>query len=144
MPNKNTDKNKRELLFIALADSVLETPDDEIIAETKEQGNDPQEIANKIDSIFQLAILAHKKKRLVVAKEKYEAKTATNQSTQGWLRRSIEENLATVKKWIESKTAAGMGDAVLQFRDYESMSAEDLDSAIQQLIQLGEIDPKDL
>ncbi len=49
------------LLFRAIAESVLEISDEEILEEMKEQGIDPEEVAKEVDSIFKKFIDKYKK-----------------------------------------------------------------------------------
>jgi hypothetical protein len=49
-------EKERKLIFSAIADSVLELSDDEILQETREQGFIPEEIATKVSDIFRIAI----------------------------------------------------------------------------------------
>lgn len=52
--------SERENLLFAIAESVLDMTDEEIIAEIKAQGKDPQEIVDRMDKIFNEAVKKQK------------------------------------------------------------------------------------
>ena len=51
-----------EKLIEAIVESVLELTDEEILAECREQGVDPDEVAASMEALFRKALFKHREK----------------------------------------------------------------------------------
>lgn len=65
---KNRDREALDRLAAALVDDVLAASDAAILAETAEDGDDPQSVADAIRSLFDTAVTADGKARMDAAK----------------------------------------------------------------------------
>ena len=59
MSDENKDQENYAKFFSAIANSIHDHSDEELLDEVVQQGLDPYKIANKVDSIFEAAILDH-------------------------------------------------------------------------------------
>jgi hypothetical protein len=68
MTPDDNDRKALEHLNEALVQDILETSDDDILAEAKEDGADPEAIAAASRALFEASVAAGKKARLAAAK----------------------------------------------------------------------------
>ena len=65
---KDGDRDRLRRLNEALVDDLLATPDDAIVAEVKESGEDPKAVVSASRAVFETAVASHAKSRLAAAK----------------------------------------------------------------------------
>jgi len=71
MSDNDKSRKERKLLFAAIAESVLDATDEEILAEIKEQGLDPEKVAAGVIALFQ-KLIRYRRKSVLDRLKKYE------------------------------------------------------------------------
>lgn len=133
MLNENS-KYQDELYNImnGIADSVLEMSDEEIEEEIREEGDNTEEIRQVLLS----AVKSCRLKSLREAKVRHETNVRLFQETKFDFPDSPEEKRSLIQSMLGSFTAQGSPQITAQFRDYECLPDEDLDSVLLQLYAL--------
>jgi predicted ATPase with chaperone activity len=128
------NKYQEELSNImnGIADSVLEMSDEEIEEEIREEGDNTEEIRQ----VLLNAVKSCRLKSLREAKERHETNVHLFQETKFDLPDSPEEKRSLIQSMLGSFTAPSSPQITAQFRDYESLPDEDLDSVLLQLYAL--------
>lgn len=140
MLNEN-NKHADELASImnAIADSVLETPDEEIKGEIIEEGDD----AEAVRHILLNTVTACRQKKLRDARARHEKKIFSFQNTKFDLPESPDEKRHLMQAMLGSLAAQSQARVTAQFREFESLPDEDLDGVLQQIIALQAAEKSD-
>ena len=144
MSDKKSNSSDSERLLSAIAESVLEATDEEILSEVEARGDDPNDVAAHMDALFESAILSRKKERLTAAAKRYEERTQANSNIGQLVFSKFKNAVEALNAWVELKTKMGMPNTVFQFKDFKNMTESDADKILHELVRLGEIDRKDL
>lgn len=140
MLNEN-DKYQNELANImnAIADSVLEMPDEEIREEIIEEGDNTEAVRR----ILLDSVTACRQKKLRDARERYEKKIFSFHETKFDLPESPEEKRHLIQAMMGSLTAQNQAHVTAQFREFENLPDEDLDGVLQQIYALQAAEKSD-
>lgn len=132
------NESRRNKLPVSVADifvdDILDSSDDEILSEAREQYDDVDAEITNTRNIINTAVMKNRKTRLAVAKEQLENNRAVKQ-TSNVLSLSISDKrklINQIKESIDSLTLAA--------RNEEEMTELDADGVLQDLIGLGVID----
>jgi hypothetical protein len=121
-------------LMTALAESVLDAPDDEIVLEPD------QEPPEEIRSVLRSAVARFKTQRLGTARLEYERTVNEARSrVTSWVSRQLNEKRELLVGLIQHRPEL-QAALTLQFRDFSQLSEEDVDSVLRQLEALGVLD----
>ena len=71
-----SDERKMRALFEVLADSVDGLSDEEVLAECREDGRFPEDVAKRTRAVLQHTVKAFKQRALTAAKEKHQESAA--------------------------------------------------------------------
>jgi hypothetical protein len=141
MPEKPRDyEREREAIFEALAESVAEASDAEILAEVTESNEDPKRAAERIRSVLNTAMKAYEQRRLREAQMAYERRVALLREKHYSLpgtpeaRRSL---FAEIMRWQPDLGAALL---TVQHREVTDLTDADIETALKQLDELGVIE----
>jgi len=133
-PNKNREALDR--LADSFVDDVLRLPDDEILAEVKEDYGDPDELTKIMRALFERTISEEGKVRLAAVKKAI----ADVHKRSGHI---IHIDRAAARQRYEGMIANDQdlsAKLTLAARDGEKQSERDIESAIEDLAELGVFD----
>ena len=130
-----TKKSGSELsrLREELAADVMGTSDEEIFAEVRDRGVDPEAAATRVASVLQRAILDSGKEKMAAARESLQKQKATEDTRE-------PVDIATARALLEK---AAKSDANLQqrltlaARNGDSLPDGDIQSLVDDLLELG-------
>src|ERR1041385_8831153 len=109
----------------ALAESVAEATDNEILTEAKAHGEIPQDIAKQTKEVLLNAVRSYKQKRLLEAQKQYENHVAAIEMRRYDLPSSAAERRQLLNLVISSH--AGMQFAMtMQHRQFNNLSDSDI------------------
>ena len=133
MLNEN-NKHQDELANImnAIADSVLELPDEEIKEEIIEQGDNTEAVRQ----ILLNSVTACRQKKLRDARSRYEKKIFSFQGTKFDLPESPDEKRHLIQAMLGSLAVQNQIQITAQFREFENLPDEDLDGLLLQIFAL--------
>ena len=137
-----SDERKMRALFEALADSVDGLSDEEVLAECREDGRSPEDVAKRTRAVLQDAVKAFKQRALVAAREKHQERTARIAAKSFRLPDSPAARRALLDAVIARHQQAGKL-VTAQHRDFSEMTDEDVESWLQQFGHLGLLDQND-
>jgi hypothetical protein len=124
-----------------LADSVLSASDEELIDEVRDEGLDPDAVAEETRALLLKTVKDFKQRALVAAREQHRQKTARLAVQRYQLPFSPEERRQLLDAVIAQHQQAGRM-LIAQHRDFKEMTDEDVESWLQQFGALGLIDAK--
>ncbi len=137
MPEKPVSDEQRLMrLFDALADSVEEMTDEEVLAEAREAGEDPKVVAAQVAGIIEKSIRAQSERRRLEARRQYEAAIEAMSRRKYSLpatanaRRSLLIATVTQNPGIRSAVT-------LRHRELRALSDEDVTGYLEKLVDLG-------
>jgi hypothetical protein len=125
--------------WTALAEDVASTPKDEIMAELREEGEDPSELASAVRQLLRDAVKEVRQQPLREARQRHAAA----------LKKLFDQTLRLPadmlkKRAILTELFARRPDLVTaQFRDLEGVSDSDIDGMLRQMAALGILDELD-
>jgi hypothetical protein len=134
---KNDTCEKSLWLTDALVDDVLNLSDDEILAEAREDYDDPNRAAQEVSNAIQNVLLKRRKARLLVAQKAYQEHLGRSAKLTRTL--SFSEKRALIQR-IKSNDAAFNEKLTMAARKEDELSENDLDSIINAFLELGLID----
>lgn len=133
-------KERLRALLDAVEESIFTATDQEILEDIRDEGRDPQKVADAVRGLISSRIAAHRRQKLAAAREGYrQAASATPRP----VRRSVPEDPAEQRALLASviATHAGIPRAItLAFRDGKHASDEDVRSTLEDLAELGFLD----
>ena len=137
--DQKKERNALDRLADALVDDILNASDEEVLAEAEEDGIDPAKLAGHLREVFERAATEVGKAKLAAAR-----RGAANVRRSGArvvridpadARRRYDAMIAQDPKLTEKLTLAARKD--------EGQSERDIDSAIEDLAELGAFDVED-
>jgi hypothetical protein len=136
----DTNRSKTELhaLLGNLADAVEHASPEDLLAEAKAAGDDTQQIASEVKSTLLDAVQSFEQRKLHTARAVYKTRTAELKRRRIVLpptaagRRRLLLDAATNNRRVAQVTA--------RFRDLKELSDEDVESALEDLMELGAFD----
>ncbi len=140
MLNEN-DKYQDELANImnALADSVLDVPNEEIKEEILEEGSDTEAVRQ----ILLNSVKDCRQSKLREARSKYDRNFFSFQTAKYDLPESPAEKRHLIQAMLGNIAAQNQAQVTAQFRDFENLPDEDLDGVLQQIFALQETGKSD-
>lgn len=136
-----SDERKMRALFEALADNMESLSDAEVLAEAREEGGSPEEIATQARLLLRNTLKKFKQRALVAAKEQHQQKAAHLAVTRFQLPTSQLERRQLLDMVIVQHQQAGRM-LIAQHRDFKEMTDDDVESWLQQFGALGLLDAK--
>jgi len=133
------EKELRAIMY-AMAESVAEAADEEILAEAGEEGNDPGTAAEQIRNMLRNAFKAYQQRKLREAQQQYGHRVAAMREKTYALPATPEKRralLAVVFARVPEMHAALL---TAQNRDFTSFTDADIESYLKQLHELGVLD----
>jgi hypothetical protein len=140
--SKQPETHEKELraIMYALAESIAQASDEEILAEVREEGDNPEIEAEHIRSRLRDTAKAYQQQKLRAAQQQYDAHIAGMRNKEYALpttpgaRRTL---LAAVFARIPELQTALL---TAQYRDFSNLTDADIESQLKQLKELGVLD----
>lgn len=137
------DEQKLSNFLSALTERALTMPEEELEAELREDGIDPEEMTRRANRVFEQVSKDHRLGELRAARDRYEQHVAGWQEGKGDITvPPPDECRAVITAIFASATSARSRAFIVQFRDLKEFSDEDFVSCYRQLVRLGAIDPE--
>lgn len=142
MNDKGTEEKARRVLE-AIAESVAEASDDEILEEMRAEGEDPTAVAQEVRSTLFRGVGAYKKAKLHAACEQHERQVEELRHKNFCLPDTPAAMRALLTKILTLVPEYGPALLTAQYRDFSELSDEDVRQHLVQLAHLGALeDPK--
>ena len=138
MNDDNSDRKSLDRLAKALAEDILEMSDEEILAEFGEQGGDAAQYAAKMRTRFRQTVLTAKKARL----ENAAGGAAASRRTADRRRRPVDSGAAR-RRLASALARDSSSPMTLAARKEKDLSDADVQGTLEDLEELGAIDPPD-
>lgn len=140
--SKNLSNSEKELNAIidALADSLLGTPDSEILREAQEEGENVEAEVKKVRNVLLNAIKAHQQRRLREAKSQYERRVTGIRERKYGLPSSPEEQRSLLEVVFSRNPGIRSSLLTAQYREFTDLSDADIEGCLEQLKDLGILD----
>ncbi len=124
----------------ALAESVAELSDEEILAETRAEGQDPNLAAEHVRQVLRTAAKVYQQRLLREARAQYERRVAAMREGKYSLPDSPEERRRLLADVFDRKPDIRSGLLTAQHREFSSLTDADVESYLKQLQELGVLD----
>lgn len=140
MPNKDR-KDEEELtrLFEALAESVLESSDTDLLSELRADGQDPDVLAQRASQLIQAAIKANAEAKRREARRAYEANIVTLKAGKYRIPTTIADQRVLLGSVFGRNPDVGRV-LTLQHRELRTLSDADVRGYLEKLGELGFLD----
>ncbi len=139
--SKKPDSYEGELAAImnALAESVAEASDEEILEDVRVHGEDPTEAARQTKDVLLNTLKLHGQRRLHEAQQQYDVRIADMRAKTYQLPVSGEERRQLLNL-VLTRQSAVRSVLTAQYREFTSLSDDDVESFLRQLQELGFLD----
>lgn len=138
MPDERDDDDKElAAVWDALAETVAESSDQEILAQAREEGSDVRATANDVRIILKRAVMAHQQAKLREAEESYKKRIVEIYQTQQTLPETPEDRRGLLSAIFTKLPEMGSAILTAQHRDFGSLTDADITSCLKQLAYLG-------
>ena len=134
-----SDDKKMHALFQALADDVEALSDEEVLADCREDGRSPTDVATQTRSILLNAVKAFKQRRLLAARRERERIIERMKAARHQLPADPQLRRDLLTGMLAQPQARGMLTA--HGRDFTALTDEDVEEAILELMHLGVVPP---
>ena len=132
MVRKPTDVRGIRALLAAIADSVATAPDDEIIADARDRGEDPAKIAQDVHLAFASSIKQFKQRKLLAAKKEYASARAALSARTLKLPDEPAARRRLLNAVIAQQPQLGLA-LTMQHRELTALSDDDVTTALEEL-----------
>lgn len=137
MTTPKDDRKRLHLLMAALADSVADASDDEILDDARSASADLAAVAARVQGVLGDAVLKTKKVRLQKAREGHAAAVAAYRARSTTLPEDPSARRALLGAVIARQPEMRQAVMTLQHRDFGAFTDDDVESALRQLDALG-------
>ena len=131
-----------ELLAImnALAESVADASDADVLAEDREAGEDPGRTAARVHALLGRAAKDYEQRRLREAQKAYDQRVRTLRARPYALPRMPEDRRKLFVLVMSRKPEIGAALLTAQHREFKDLTDADVQSCLEQLAALGVLD----
>ncbi len=141
MPERPRDyEAELRAIMDALAESVAEAPDEEIIAETREAGEDPTRAAERVRDVLKSAVKAYEQRHLRRAQKAYENRVESIRQRPFTLPPTPESRRKLFTLVMTRKPELRSALLTAQQREFKEWTDADVQSCLKQLGALGVLD----
>lgn len=142
MDDKITEEKAHRVLE-AIAESIAEASDEEILDDMRADGEDPAVVAQEVRSVLLRGVTAYKKAKLRAAHEQHERQVEELRHKDFSLPDTPAAMRALLAKVLSLRPEYGAAVLTAQYRDFSELSDEDVRQHLVQLAHLGALqDPK--
>jgi hypothetical protein len=137
MSDKPRDYNN-ELADImnAMAESTLDMIDKEIESEIREEGGDPNAVAERVRGVLREAVKACQQRPLLEAQKRYDERVAAMRVKKYNMPERPDEQREMISTLLAVYPQLGSGHLTAHFRDFNNLADEDVGSYLRQLLEL--------
>ena len=136
--NENAQEELNRLAN-ALVEDILSAPDDELLADFREDGHDPQRNAAELRELFRRTLLAVNKRKMSDAK----AGVAANHQADQFDARGVTVDMAAARARLQSLVERHKDQLTMAARNESELSDADVLGMLKDLAELDLIDPED-
>lgn len=140
MSTERDDTTRLATLLDALTESVWELSEKEVDAELLAEGEKPDDIVRHVDELFFSALAVHRRERLKAARQAYSVEERNAETG----RVAFPDDPIERRQLLDAVIARqpGLrGGLTMQHRDLETLTDEDVASALRDLSRLGALGP---
>ena len=141
MANKKTNSERLEAMFDALAESICNESDDELLEDLRQEGVDPEAEANRLKDMMLDTLKAFQQRGLVSAQEGYRRRVEQLEKQKYPIPENRQAQRSLFSFVLQQPQYAGLVTA--QYRDLKDLSDEDLETCLEDLAELGILDEMD-
>jgi hypothetical protein len=125
----------------AMAESTLEMTDEEIEAEIRDEGQDPESVAKHVRDLLLQALKGCRQRQLREAQKRYEERISSLRVKKHEIPQAPEEQRKMIFALLAANPQISSSSLLTaQFRDFENLHDEDLGSYLRQLLELMKSD----
>jgi len=136
MSRPKSDIEKLNSLLDALEESILQTPDEEIIEETRREGKDPNKVADHVRDVIASQIKDHRQKRLRAAQEGYRGSVVERTGRSISIPESPSERRTLLTNVLNRRPDVPK-EITVAWREGRYTSDDDIASLLEDLAELG-------
>jgi predicted transcriptional regulator len=122
----------------AMAESTLDMTDEEVEAEIREEGRDPDAVAERVRDVVREALKDCQQRPLLQAQKRYDERVAALRVKKYEMPEQPQEQRAMIHMLLAANPQLGPGFLTAQFREFENLADEDVGSCLRQLLELME------
>jgi hypothetical protein len=136
----STDRNhtKLELLYANLAQGVENASPEDLLAEAKAEGQNTEQVVSGVRATLLDAVRSFEQRKLHAARHGYRKRSTELRNRRNILPSTPAERLALLMKAARSDERVAKVTA--RFRDFKDLTDEDVQSALDDLMELGALD----
>lgn len=140
MSDKTRDYDKEFAnIMNAMAESTLDMTDEEIEAEIRDEGNDPDDVAGRVRDVLREAVKTCQQRPLLEAQKRYEERVAALGAKKYQIPELPDEQREMIAVLLAGNPQIGSGFVTAQFRDFKELPDEEVEGYLRQLLELIEI-----
>lgn len=139
MPDENAEKKLRRVLE-AVAESIVDASDKEIIEELKAQGEDPAAVASRVRTVLLRGVAMHRKAELLSAEKRHDEEVERMRQVVVKLPSTADACRALLEKVLRIVPDCRQMVLTMQYRDLTQLTDEDVRGQLIRLAQLGFLD----
>jgi hypothetical protein len=139
MPAEKDYVEDLQTILDALAESVIEEPDGQLLAEVKESGQNPNVLLAHVKGVLRQAVKQTQQRPLRDSRKAYEARLSALQRTSYALPESADERRTLFMNVVAQNPSVG-GMLTAHFREFDKLEDDDITSCLRQLADLGFLD----
>jgi hypothetical protein len=140
MTDKKRDyDNELANIMNAMAESTLDMTDEEIESEIKEEGNDPDAVAERVRDVLREAVKVCQQRPLLEAQKRYDECVAGLRLKKYQVPELPGEQREMINTLLAANPQLGSGIFTSQFRDFDDLADEDVGGYLRQLLELIEV-----
>jgi hypothetical protein len=134
-----SDEKKMRALYEALADHVESLSDEQLLADVRESGRPPEQVASEARNLIQNAVKRFKQRPLLEAQR--ERERALKRMSEAKYRLPAEPKRR--REWLAAMMAQPQAQGMLTAhgREFAEMTDEDVEESILELMHLGVMPP---
>jgi hypothetical protein len=136
MSRPKSDIEKLTSLLDAIEESILQTPDEEIIKETQLEGEDPDKVAGHVNQLIASHVKNYRQKKLRGAKEGYRQSFSEASRRFKPIPKSPSERRALLTSIMNARSDVP-AEITVAWRQGQYISDDDVIGLLEDLAQLG-------
>ena len=139
MPTERDHVEDLQAILDALAESVAEESDDQLLVEVKDSGQDPNALLAHVKGVLRQAVKESQQRPLRDARQAYEARRSALQQNSYALPESAADRRMLFMNVVAQNPSVG-GMLTAHFREFDKLEDDDITSCLRQLADLGLLD----
>lgn len=141
MTGLKNDEERLEYLIESIEDSILSASDEEIVEDFRSNGQDPAQVAASAMALIRGQLKAERKQRLATARQGYLRAVGQRYAPRS-LPADPRERRGLLERIMSAETQLP-AELTLAFREGKEISDRDITSMLEDLAELGFLDPED-